>query len=97
LWGAYTGKNIFTISTRKTGCYWAVIVRYRTAVPQYTEARIDQLCTEAIAVRDPNEIASVVSELRSALELHIQLAKESLETQASTISALSAKAGDMPL
>lgn len=64
------------------------------SVPQYTEARIQQLCTQAIAVRDPAAIESVIVELRSALELHIRLAKESLETQVSTISALNSKTGE---
>jgi len=66
-------------------------------VPHYTEARIEQLCTQAIAMRDPEDIQSVILELRSALELHIRLAKESLETQASTISARNSKIGDRPL
>jgi hypothetical protein len=67
------------------------------AVPHYTEARIEQLCTQAIAVRDPEDIQNVILELRSALELHIRLAKESLETQASTISALNSKTDDRSL
>jgi hypothetical protein len=66
-------------------------------VPQYTEARIQQLCTQAIAVRDPEDVRSVILELQSALELHIRLAKESLETQASTISALNSRTGELPL
>jgi hypothetical protein len=62
-------------------------------VPQYTETRIQQLCTQAIAVKTSEEVERVIAELRSALELHIRLAKESLETQASTISALSSRTG----
>jgi hypothetical protein len=62
-------------------------------VPQYTEIRIQQLCTQAIAVKTSEEVERVIAELRSALELHIRLAKESLETQASTISALSSRTG----
>ncbi len=60
-------------------------------VPQFTEGRIQQLCSQAIAVKNSEEIESVVGELRSALEQHIRLAKESLESQASAITALEAK------
>jgi hypothetical protein len=63
-------------------------------MPRFTEGRIQQLCTEALAVRTSEEVERVVHELRSALEEHIRLAKDSLENQAATLSTLSAKAGE---
>jgi hypothetical protein len=62
-----------------------------TSVPQFTEARIRELCTEAITVRGSEDVERVIGELRSALELHIRLAKESLEVQASTFPVLNAR------
>ena len=60
-------------------------------VPHFTEARIQKLCSEAIAVQDHDDLERVVQELRSALEEHIRLAKNSLSNQASTVSFLDAK------
>jgi hypothetical protein len=57
-------------------------------VPAYTEARIQQLCTEALAVKNQADVDRVIPELRAALEEHISLAKNSLGAQASTIAAL---------
>jgi hypothetical protein len=56
-------------------------------VPHFTETRIRKLCGEAVAVKD-DDVERVVNELRSALEEHIRLAKESLSAQAAAISML---------
>jgi hypothetical protein len=50
-------------------------------VPFHTEARIRDLCTEALGAKTKADIERVVTELRIALEEHIHLAKESLEVQ----------------
>lgn len=63
-------------------------------MPRFTENRIQQLCTQALAVRNSEEVELVVGQLRAALEEHIRLAKGSLENQAATLSTLSAKAGE---
>jgi len=68
-------------------------VRYRTKVPQHTEARIQQLCREAVAARTEADLERILPELRSALHEHICLAKDSLGGQASTISTLDSVAG----
>lgn len=57
-------------------------------MPAYTEARIQQLCTEALAVQSQADVDRVIPELKAALEEHISLAKDSLGLQASTIAAL---------
>jgi len=57
-------------------------------VPAYTEARIQQLCTEALAVKSQTDVDRVIPELRAALEEHISLAKDSLGLQASVIALL---------
>ena len=57
-------------------------------MPHFTETRIRKLCGEAIAVKDDADVERVVNELRSALEEHIRLAKESLSAQAAAISML---------
>ena len=59
-------------------------------MPAHTEARIQQLCTEALAAKTEGDIERILPKLRSALEEHIRLAKDSLETQVSTITALDA-------
>lgn len=56
----------------------------------HTEACIRRLCTEAIAAKTQADVDRIIPELRSALEEHIRLAKESLEAQASGIAALNA-------
>ncbi len=70
-------------------------VRYRTDGATIYRDADQQLCTQAIAVKTSEEVERVVGGLSSALELHIRLAKESLETQVSTISALNSRT-DMP-
>jgi F0F1-type ATP synthase membrane subunit b/b' len=57
-------------------------------VPRFTEAKIQQLCTEAITVRTSEDVERVIGELREALELHIRLARESLEAQVSALTVL---------
>jgi hypothetical protein len=60
-------------------------------VPAHTEARIQQqLCTEALAAKTLADVDCILPELRSALEEHVKLAKESLETQIATITSLDA-------
>jgi hypothetical protein len=61
-------------------------------VPAYTEARIEQLCDEALTVRAQADLDRVVHELRAALEEHVRLAKASLEMQAGMIALLDSKA-----
>jgi len=72
----------------------ADLVRYLTSMPAYTEARIQQLCTEVLSVKTQAEVDRVIPELRAALEEHISLAKESLELQARTLAALNGLAGN---
>ena len=50
-------------------------------MPLHTEARIKNLCTEALGAKTRADIERVVTELRNALEEHILLAKQSLEVQ----------------
>jgi hypothetical protein len=59
-------------------------------VPAHTEARIQQLCTEALAAKTLADVDRILPELRSALEEQVRLAKESLETQIATITSLDA-------
>jgi hypothetical protein len=59
-------------------------------MPAHTEARIQQLCTEAIAAKTQADVDRIIPELRLAIEEHIRLAKESLEAQISGITALDA-------
>jgi len=61
-------------------------------MPQYTESRIEELSAEPLVVKTEPKIEQTLNELRSALHEHIELAKESLGAQASTISALDSKA-----
>jgi hypothetical protein len=54
-----------------------------------SEARIQQLCTEALASQIQADVdRRIIPELRAALEEHIRSAKESLALQASTIALL---------
>jgi hypothetical protein len=55
-------------------------------MPQHTEARIQQLCAEAIAAKSQSDANRIVRELRAAIQEHIQLAKSSLGSQASAIA-----------
>jgi len=59
-------------------------------VPPHTEARIQQLCSEALAAKTLADVDRILPELRSALAEHIRLAKESLETQVAAITSLDA-------
>jgi hypothetical protein len=51
------------------------------SVPLHTEARIRKLMSEALAATSDSEVERILPELRSALQEHIRLAKESLEAQ----------------
>jgi hypothetical protein len=57
-------------------------------MPQYTEARIQQLCVEAIAAKSQSDVNRIIRELRVALQEHVRLAKDSLGLQASAIAVL---------
>jgi hypothetical protein len=50
-----------------------------------TEARIRKLMSEALAATSDSEVERILPELRSALQEHIRLAKESLEAQVVTL------------
>ena len=50
-------------------------------VPAHTEGRINKLVGEALAATTETDVERILPELRSALQEHIRLAKESLETQ----------------
>jgi hypothetical protein len=63
-------------------------VPFKRASPH--RARIQQLCTEAVAAKTLADVDRILPELRSALEDHVRLAKESLETQIATITSLEA-------
>jgi len=53
-----------------------------------TEVRVQDLCKEIIAAKTEAEAKPIVVELRTALEEHVRLARESLALQASTIVLL---------
>jgi hypothetical protein len=57
-------------------------------VPQFTEGRIKQLCSAAIAIKTEEDVDRVMEQLREALEEHIRLAKKSLTIQAGIIFVL---------
>ena len=57
-------------------------------VPRYTDVRIRDLCTEALAAKTPDDFERTITELRAALEEHIHLAKDSLEAQISNFPLL---------
>lgn len=61
-------------------------------VPAHTEARIHQLCTEALGAQTQADIERILPELRSALEEHVRLAKTSLEAQVTAITVIDALA-----
>jgi hypothetical protein len=52
-------------------------------VLRYTEVRIRDLCTEALAAKTPDDFERTITALRAALEEQIHLAKDSLEAQIS--------------
>jgi hypothetical protein len=57
----------------------AVFARFKNiAVPLHTEARIRQLVDQALTATSDSDIEWIAPELRSAIEEHIRLAKESL-------------------
>ena len=58
-------------------------------MPRYTEVRIRNLCTEALAAKTPDDIERIVTELRAALEEHVRLAKDSIEGQLNKFALLS--------
>jgi len=53
-----------------------------------TETRIHALCAEAIVAKDAADIERIVSELRKALNEHIELARNSLGAQATIFADL---------
>jgi hypothetical protein len=57
-----------------------VIVANNLSMSLFTESRIQQLCSE-LAVNTPDDAKRVMSELKTALEQLLHLAKESLEVQ----------------
>jgi len=61
-------------------------------LPRHTDIRIEQLCTEAKAAKTERDAKGVIEELRSTLAEHMDLARKSLEAQASTLTLLEAKA-----
>lgn len=65
-------------------------------VPAHTEARIHQLCTEAIAAKTQADIERILPELRLALEEHVRLARTSLEGQVIAIAAVGGLASHGP-
>lgn len=65
-------------------------------MPAHTEARIQQLCTEALAAKTQADIERILPELRSALEERIRLAKDSLEAQVSALTAFDAVSLERP-
>ena len=69
-------------------------VRYHIAVPAHTEAKIQQLCSEAIAAKTEADVERIIPELRAALQEHVRLAKASLEGQATAIAVLVTFQGD---
>ena len=50
-------------------------------MPVHTEALIQRLIIEALAATSNSEVERIIPELRSALQEHIRLAKESLGAQ----------------
>jgi hypothetical protein len=59
-------------------------------MPHHTEERIISLCTDAIAAKSEEDIERILAELRTALQEHIRLAKDSLSGQRDGIAALAA-------
>ena len=57
-------------------------------MPAHTDAKIHQLCTEALAAGTEADVERIIPELRAALHEHVKLAKTSLEGQVSAIAAL---------
>jgi hypothetical protein len=57
-------------------------------MPEYTQARIRQLCAQALAVEDQEKSRHILRELRAAIESHQRLAKASLGCQKSALESL---------
>jgi hypothetical protein len=55
-------------------------------VSQTTDARIKELCAEAVNVKNTDDVERVLSELRLALTSHITSARSSLKPQAARLS-----------
>ena len=69
-------------------------------MPAHTEARIHQLCTEAITAKTQSDVERIVPEPRAAIEEHVRLAKETFAGQITSITALDAlthKEGSQPV
>jgi hypothetical protein len=60
------------------------------SVRRFTEQRIHELCSE-VGTAKGADLERVLKELRSALEEHISLAKDTLTAQASNISRFDSK------
>jgi hypothetical protein len=60
----------------------------RKACSRLLKANVKKLCTEALAVKDGADVERLLKELRTALQEHIQLANDSLSSQAITIAVL---------
>lgn len=65
-------------------------------MPAHTEARIHQLCTEALTAQTQSDVERIIPDLRAALEEHVRLAKDSLEGQLGSISALDSLQSRIP-
>jgi hypothetical protein len=63
-------------------------------VPAHTDAKIHQLCTEALAAKTDADVERIIPELRAALHEHVRLAKASLEGQVSVIVTLDTSQSD---
>lgn len=57
-------------------------------VPRFTESRINWLCEQAKSASTQEELEVVIEQLRTALQEHIHLAKESLAAQANAVNML---------
>ncbi len=57
-----------------------------------TEERIQRLCREVLAAKTETDAERIIPELRAALHEHVQLAKDSLASQATAIAVLDAAA-----
>jgi hypothetical protein len=70
--------------------YVAAVVRYLTVqpMPKHTEARIQQLCAQALTVETKADADRIIAELRAALAEHITLAKNSLGQQTRVVAVL---------
>jgi hypothetical protein len=65
-------------------------------VPRFTESTINWLCEQAKSASTQEELEVVIEQLRTALQEHIHLAKESLSAQANAVSMLENISGKNP-